>query len=72
MVSAFKKDFVKKKKFVKKPDFDDKLKDLNKKIKSNKTKHLLVENEFQKKQAFESSFFTFLYKYMYTLRHQKY
>ena len=32
--------------FVKKTDFDDKLKTLNKKITSNKTKHLLVENEF--------------------------
>ena len=27
-------------------DFDDKLKNLNKKINSNKTKHLMVENEF--------------------------
>ena len=28
--------------------FDNKLKNLNKKITSNKTKHVLVENEFQK------------------------
>ena len=33
--------------FVKKKDFDDKLQNLNKKVTSNKTKHLLVENEFK-------------------------
>ena len=31
---------------VKKTDFDDKLKNINTKIASNKTKHVLVENEF--------------------------
>ena len=31
---------------VTKTDFDDKLKSLNQKINSNKTKHLLVGNEF--------------------------
>ena len=31
--------------FVNKTDFDDKLKKLNKKITSNKTKHVLVENK---------------------------
>ena len=31
--------------FVKKTDFDDKLKNLNKKVTSNKSKHLLIENE---------------------------
>ena len=31
---------------VKKTNFDDKLKKLNKKGTSNKTKHLLVQNEF--------------------------
>ena len=30
--------------FIKKTDFDDKLKNLNKNITSNKTKHVLVEN----------------------------
>ena len=30
--------------FVKKTDFDDKLKNLNKNVTSNKTKHVLVEN----------------------------
>ena len=34
--------------FVCKIAFDNKLKNLNKKITSNKTKHVLVENEFQK------------------------
>ena len=34
--------------FVKKTDFDDKLRNLNKKITSNKTKHVLVKNEFKK------------------------
>ena len=43
--------------FVKKTDFDDKLKDLNKKIISNKTKHVFVENEFKKLQTFDSSDF---------------
>ena len=43
--------------FVKKTDFDDKLKTLNKKITSNKTKHLLVQNEFKKLQTFDSSLF---------------
>ena len=31
--------------FVKRISFDDKLKNLNKKVTSNKTKHVLVENE---------------------------
>ena len=31
--------------FVKKTYFDDKLKNLNKKVTSNRTKHLLIENE---------------------------
>ena len=30
--------------FVKKTDFDDKLKNVNKNVPSNKTKHVLVEN----------------------------
>ena len=42
--------------FVKKTDFDDKLKNLNKKVTSNKAKHLLVENEFKKPQTCDSSF----------------
>ena len=33
--------------FVKKTNFNDKLKNLNKKVTSNKSKHLLVENEFK-------------------------
>ena len=41
----------------KKSDFDDKLKNLNKKLTSNKTKHLLVENEFKKLQTFDSNVF---------------
>ena len=36
--------------FVKKADFNYKLKNLNKKITSNKSKHLLVENEQKKLQ----------------------
>ena len=42
---------------VTKTDFDTKLISLNKKINSNKTKHLLVENKFQKLQTLDSSFF---------------
>ena len=36
--------------FVEKVDFNDQLKDLNKKVTSNKSKHLLIENEFKKLQ----------------------
>ena len=38
-------------------DFDDKLKRFNQKINSNKTKHLLVENEFKKLETFDSIHF---------------
>ena len=43
--------------FVKKTGFDDKLKNLNKKVTSSKTKHLLVENKLKKLQTFDSSLF---------------
>ena len=43
--------------FVEKTDFDFKLKDLNKKITLNKTKHLLVKNELKKLQTFGSNLF---------------
>ena len=36
-----------------KADFDDKLKNFNKKNTSNKTKHLQVENELKKLQTFD-------------------
>ena len=39
--------------FVNKTDFDNKLKNLNKKITSNKTKNVLVENELKKLQTFD-------------------
>ena len=42
---------------VTKIDFDTKLKSLNGKINSNKTKHLLVENELTKLQTFDLSYF---------------
>ena len=42
---------------VTKTDFDNKLINLNKKINSNKTKSLLVENEFRKLQTFNSIYF---------------
>ena len=42
---------------VKKTDFDDKLKNLNKKITPNKTKHVLAENKFKKLQTFVSGLF---------------
>ena len=38
-------------------DFDDKLKDLNKKITSNKTRYILVKNQLKKLQAFGSTLF---------------
>ena len=42
---------------VTKTDFDDKLKSLNQKINSNKTKHLLIENKLTKLQKFDSIYF---------------
>ena len=42
---------------VNKTYFDEKLKNLYKKITSNKTKIVLVENEFKKLQTFDSSLF---------------
>ena len=42
---------------IAKTDFDDKLSNLNRKIISNKTKHVLVQNEFKKLQTFDSSYF---------------
>ena len=42
---------------VTKADFDAKLGSLNKKVTSNKSKHLLVENELKKLKAFYSSYF---------------
>ena len=41
----------------KKMNFDDKLKNLNIKVTSNKSKLLLVENELKKPQTFDSSLF---------------
>ena len=38
-------------------DFDAKLQSLNKKINSNKTKHLLVENEIKKLNNFDAAYF---------------
>ena len=42
---------------IKKTDFDAKLSSLNRKITENKTKHLLVENELNKLETFDSSYF---------------
>ena len=40
-----------------KTDFDNKLSSLNRKITSNKTKHLLIENELKKLKTFDSIYF---------------
>ena len=40
-----------------KADFNDKLLSLNRKISPNKTKHVLVENEFKKLRRFGSIYF---------------
>ena len=40
-----------------KTDFDAKLSSLNKRATTNKTKHLLVENELKKLKAFDLSYF---------------
>ena len=42
---------------VLKTDFDAKLSSLNRKITSNKTKHLLVENELKRLKIFDSIYF---------------
>ena len=42
---------------ITKTDFDIKLTSFNKKNNSNKTKHLLVENEFERLETFDSSYF---------------
>ena len=42
---------------IAKTDFDAKLSSRNKKLTSNKSKHLLVENELKKLKTFDSSYF---------------
>ena len=42
---------------ITKTDFDATLSSLNRKITSNKSKHLLVENELKKLKTFDSSYF---------------
>ena len=42
---------------LKKTEFDNKLKHLNKKVTSNKSKNVLVENELKKIQTFDSNLF---------------
>ena len=44
-------------KLITKREFDSKLSNLNRKITSNKTKHLLVENELNKLKTFDSGYF---------------
>ena len=44
-------------KLVVKTDFDAKLSSLNRKITSNKSKHLLVENELKKLKKFDSIYY---------------
>ena len=43
---------------ITKTDFDAKLSSLNRKIRANKTKNLLAENELKKLKTFDSSYFT--------------
>ena len=43
---------------ITKTDFDAKLSSVNRKITTNKTKHLLVENELNQLKTFDSSYFT--------------
>ena len=42
---------------ISKTDFDSKLSNLNRKISTNKTKHLLIENELNKLKTFHLSYF---------------
>ena len=59
--NKFTKEFVdnsiKSKNLVIKTDFDAKLQDVSKRITSNKSKHLLVENELKKSHKFDLSYF---------------
>ena len=41
---------------ITKTDFDSKLSNLNRKITTNKTKHLIVENELNKPKTFDSRY----------------
>ena len=45
------------KKLITKTDFDAKLSRLNRKISSNKSRHLLVKNELKKLKAFDSGYY---------------
>ena len=45
------------KNLVTKTEYEATLQDISKKITSNKSKHLLVENELEKLQKFDSSYF---------------
>ena len=51
--------FVKEKEanLITKTDFDTKLSSLHRKVTANKTKHVLVENEFKKLKTFDSRYF---------------
>ena len=42
---------------INKTDFDAKLSSLDRKITSNKTKHLIIENELDKLEKFDSVYF---------------
>ena len=42
---------------VTKTDFDNKLSDLNRKIVTNKTKHLLIDNELKKLKTYDLAYF---------------
>ena len=43
--------------FIRKPDFDSKLKEISDRVTKNKTKHFLVENELKKLQKFDAAYF---------------
>ena len=49
--------------------FDAKLSSLNRKITANKSKHLLVENELNKLNTFDSSYFIGKRHYLLKLNH---
>ena len=42
---------------ITKTNFDNKLSDLNRKIVTNKTKHLLIDNELKKLKAYDLAYF---------------
>ena len=57
IADVFKARLVAQTDFIRKPDFDFKLKGISDRVTKNKTKYLLLENELKKIQKFEAAYF---------------